>query len=264
MSVRCSFLSLVLAIFVVSGNSNQASAQQYDFNQGFDEIAPSVASGAELNEQPNLFVMEVQFRPMGLVYVPITDPKTGKVSRELIWYQVYRTRNRSLDTPVDDTDTLPVNPKDPIPRPYLIPEFFLIADASEQVEVYMDKVIPEAVAAIELREKLDLNNSVEIIQRIPEAAAEGEDPTWIYGVATWSGVDPKTDYFKLFAEGFSNGYQVTKVGDETIVLRKTIELKYWRPGDDFQQTEEEIRRNPEDPKAEWLYRPSGIAPQPAE
>jgi len=264
MSVRFSVLILTFAMAVVGASQNSATAQKYDFNQGFDAIAPSIATGAELNEQPNLFVMEVQFRPMGLVYVPVTDPKTGKVNRELIWYQVYRTRNRILETPVDDTDTQPVNPKDPIPRPYLIPEFFLIADATDQVEVYADKVIPEAVTAIEQREKLNLNNSVEIIQRIPEAAAEGEEPSWIYGVATWSGIDPNTDYFKLFAEGFSNGYQITKIGDESVVLRKTIEVKYWRPGDELQQSDAEIRRNPEDPKPEWLYRPSGIAPQPAE
>lgn len=264
MSVRCSYLILALAIALVSANTKQATAQKYNFNQGFDAVAPAIATGAELNEQPNLFVMEVQFRPMGLVYVPITDPKTGETKRELIWYQVYRTRNRVLETPVDDTDTQPVNPKDPIPRPYLIPEFFLIADATDQVEVYADKVIPEAVAAIELREKLDLNNSVEIIQRIPEPTADGEDPNWIYGVATWSGIDPNTDYFKLFAEGFSNGYRVTKIGDEPVVLRKTIEVKYWRPGDELLQSDAEIRRNPDDPKPEWLYRPSGIAPRPAE
>ncbi|MDB4786915.1 hypothetical protein OAG29_03025 [Planctomycetaceae bacterium] len=263
MSKRVCLLMLAVVMGAFVSNAQQAFAQKYDFNQGFDVIAPAIASGAELNDQTNLFVMELQFRPMGLVTVPITDPKTGKVSRQLVWYQVYRTRNVTLDSPVDDTDTAPVNPKDPIPRPYLIPEFFLIADAKDTVEVYADQVIPEAVSAIEQREKLKLKNSVEIIQRIPDAVAEGDDPKWIYGVATWIGIDPNTDYFKLFAEGFSNGYQIAKIEDESIVLRKTVELKYWRPGDDFQQGDEEIRRNPEDPKPGWLYRPSGIAPQPA-
>ena len=121
-------------------------------------------------------------------------------------------------------------------------------------------VLPEAVAAIEVREKIDLNNAVEIIQRIPKAGVD-EEADWIYGVATWVGVDPNTDYFKLFAEGFSNGYKVITVDDESVVLRKTVEVKYWRPGDEFQQRDNEIRRNPEDPRPEWLYRPSGIASQ---
>jgi len=259
MSIRSSILLAVVLIVTSLVPSQTACAQEYDFNMGFDVIAPSIATGAELNEQPNLFVMEVQFRPMGLVTVPITDPQSGRTSRQLIWYQVFRTRNVALESPVDNTDTKPVNPKDPIPRPYMIPEFFLIADGKDRVQVYADKVIPEAVAAIEQREKLELKNTVEIIQRIPEPAADGDDPTWIYGVATWSGIDPETDYFKLFAEGFSNGYKTTKIGDEQVLLRKTIELKYWRPGDDIQQTDAEIRRNPEDPKPEWLYRPSGIA-----
>ena len=259
MSLRNSLI-LFLMVCVFSLNADPLSAQKYDFNKGFDAIAPAIASGAELNEQPNLFVMEVQFRPMGLVNVSISDPKTGVAKQQLVWYQVYRTRNRKLESPVDNTDTLPVNPRDPIPQPYFIPEFFLIADADGDVKVYADQVIPEAVAAIELREKIELSNAVEVIQRIPEAT-EDEDAEWIYGVATWVGVDPNTDYFKLFAEGFSNGYRIVTIDEESVVLRKTLELKYWRPGDEFQQRDNEIRRNPEDPKPEWLYRPSGIAPQ---
>lgn len=239
-----------------------APAQQYKFNQGFDAIAPAVAAGAELSEQPNLFVMEVQFRPMGLVEVELTDPHTKKKEKKLVWYQVYRTVNRQLDTPVDNTDTTPVNPRDPIPRPYLIPEFFMLVDGkNDQYKIYQDQVLPEAVAAIEKREKLKLNNSVQMIQRIPEPVARDvENPDWIYGVATWTDVDPATDYFRLFAEGFSNGYQITDVAGEKVLLRKTIDMKFWRPGDEYDQTDEEIRRNPEDPKPHWIYRPSGLGP----
>jgi len=259
-STRCCLF--VTALGSLLSLATHASAQQYNFNAGFDAVAPAVATGAELSKQPNLFVMEVQFRPMGLVEVELTDPQTKQKEKKLVWYQVYRTINRQLDTPVDNSDTAPVNPRDPIPRPYLIPEFFMLVDGkNDQYKIYEDQVIPEAVAAIEKREKLKLKNSIEIIQRIPEAVPAGEEnPVWIYGVATWTDVDPATDYFRVFAEGFSNGYEIADVAGEQVILRKTIDMKFWRPGDEYDQTDEEIRRNPEAPKPVWIYRPSGLGP----
>ena len=94
----------LLTLGCLLSGATAASAQQYNFNRGFDTTAPSVATGAELNEQPNLFVMEVQFRPMGLLEVELTDPKTKKKVKKLVWYQVYRTLNRQLDSPVRRLD----------------------------------------------------------------------------------------------------------------------------------------------------------------
>ena len=89
---------------------------------------------------------------------------------------------------------------------------------------------------------------------IPELTdADAKLEKSIYGVATWRGVDPETDFFKIFMTGFSNGY--IKVGNDRID-RRTIVQEYRRPGDNVDEVQREIRAigHPE-----WIYRPAADA-----
>ena len=56
---------------------------------GFSDIAPGVETvaapmitGAERNGQPDIWAMEVNFKPVRMIQADVTDPKTGKSSRE--------------------------------------------------------------------------------------------------------------------------------------------------------------------------------------
>lgn len=251
-------------IFVLSValSPTPADAQVIDFNEAFGARADAVATGQEIVKQPNLFVMQVEFRPLGIIKLDVTNPKTGEVEPQWVWYLVWRAVNRKLETPADNSDVLPDNSQtaDPIPGPKLIPEFFLIVEDADDVSVHQDEVMPDAVAAIAKREKLTLQNSVDVIQPVPPAIDHepGKDD-WIYGVATWKGINPNTDYFTILASGFSNGYTNDyEVGGEKLRARKTISMRYWRPGDEYDQSGEEVRPNPDDPKVKWIYRPEGI------
>ena len=52
--------------------------------------------------------------------------------------------------------------------------------------------------------------------------------------------------------GFSNGYKVSAgPNGEEVVTRRTLMQKFWRPGDRFDQNEEEIRLKGE---PQWIYR----------
>ena len=64
---------------------------------GFSAIAPGVEitvppliTGEERNAQPDVWALEINFKPVRMILVDLADPQTGKISRELVWYLAYR------------------------------------------------------------------------------------------------------------------------------------------------------------------------------
>jgi hypothetical protein len=232
-------------------------AQIPEITRGYDIAIPAEAAGKELSDQSDLWVLEVDAKPVRMIWVEVTDPRTKQKSRELVWYLVYRAVNRPLERRQDTSDTDPVNEVDPPPGPPIfVPEFTLVATDGGGQQAYADQVIPEAQAIISRRERQALRNSVEVIGPIPaETAMEAEpqaDDT-IHGIVTWRGIDSEIDYFTVYMSGFSNGYRIINGPDgKPLVLRKTIVQDFWRPGDMYEQSEREIRAKG---AARWEYRP---------
>ncbi len=212
----------------------------------------ALATGEEISAQPGLWVMEVNFKPLRFIAVDVTNPKTGLKEPKYVWYMVYRAYNRPLASPAAKEP--PLNQFDqPVLSPRFIPEFTLVTTDGDAPKIYQDQVIPEALAAINRRERRTFKTSVSAVGGIPVAAASGaadEEP--IYGVATFTGIDPEADRYTLYLTGFSNGVQSVEAPDGSqAVQHKTIEMKYWRPGDRFDQEEREIRL---DSQPRWIYR----------
>jgi hypothetical protein len=215
-------------------------------------IAP-VASGEELSQQHNLWVLEVYTKPMRLISVEVTDSKTGEKKLEWVWYITYRAVHRKAkertepNTPENQFD-------EPVSPPLFIPEFTLVVTDNDRHESYSDVVIPEALAAINKREKANYKSSVSAVGPLPLAndAGAGYDHA-ISGVAMWRGVDPDADRYTVYMTGFSNGYHKMEGpdGGEPIVQTKTIMQKYIRRGDRFDQKEREIEL---DGESQWIYR----------
>jgi hypothetical protein len=227
--------------------------------QGREITLESYATGEERTSQRDLWILEVTFKPVRMIWVDLTDPKTGEKSKQLVWYLPYRAVNRPIEGPRDDSDTAPVNTEDePVNPPLFVPEFTLVVEDPGIQKIYEDEVLPEAQAVINKRERVAYKNSVEIVGPIPpivpkDAKAPPTDSEVIEGVATWRGIDPETDFFTIYMTGFSNGYKITKGPDgQPWIERKTIRQKYWRPGDRFNPHEREIRWLGQ---PEWLYRP---------
>jgi hypothetical protein len=218
------------------------------------ELKPSV-TGEENVVDREVWELQVQFKPLRMIWTEITDPQTGRKEKELIWYLVYRVTNAPLDRPADMSDTQPVNDIDPPPGPPMfVPEFTLVTTDEGSQQIYPDVILPEAEAAIERRERQELKNAVDIVGPIPSArAAEGTEENVYYGVAMWRGVDPSTDSFLIYMSGFSSAYQIRDGADgKPVVWRKSIVQEYKRPGDEFDAKEIEIRPAGE---PRWLYRP---------
>jgi hypothetical protein len=163
----------------------------------------------------------------------------------LVWYLAYRVVIRPSSALSDAT----VNTPD---RPVFVPEVSLTVDDEGREQSYPDQVLPEVLPAILRREKHDYKTSVDVVGPLP--AISPEDSRRIVsldGVATWTGINPDTNYFSVVMSGFSNGYRIVKddEGGER-VERRMLRQRFWRPSDRYDQSEKEIRFKGE---PEWFY-----------
>jgi len=245
---------LVVGAMLLASQSGDASAQE--LTRGFDVRLKATPKGTEFRAQDDLWILQVTLKPMRMIWVDVTNGESGKKSRELYWYLVYRVVNRQLDRPAETRDSVPINEQDVRPKPIFIPEATLITNDNGRQEVYHDVISLEVQDAITSRERMALSNPVEIIQEVPAATAEGaEDEKAIDGVFIWRNVDAKTDYFTVFLSGFASSYRIAVDPDgNDLAWRRTIQQEFWRPGDRFDENQQEFRRRNE-PK--WIFRADG-------
>ena len=251
---------VLVAGLTVFGQTHPGATAYAQGDRGFSVKVPPLATGEEVGRQSSLWVLSVELKPLRLIEVELTDPKTGEKRKEFVWYLVYRANNLPIRRPELNLASVPENYAEPPLGPQMfVPEFTLVGTDNERVEIYHDVVLPEALVAIEARERMTLKNSVSVVGPLPPVA--DADPTSpaepIVGVAMWRGVNPETDYFTLYMEGFSNGYRVSEGPDGMqIVQRRTLVSKFWRPGDAFDLSETEFRH---EEAPEWIYRADEVA-----
>jgi len=213
----------------------------------------AVATGEERSAQSDLWVMDLYYKPMRMITVELTDPVTGEKKPEYVWYMVYRVYNRKMTRA--ENDMPPQNVLDPEINtpPLFVPEFTLQTTDTQTPQIFADVVIPEALPIIQKREKGKYLSSVDIVGPIPAAGELGDaDREGLWGVVMWRGIDPEADRYTVYLTGLSNGIKkIDGTDGEPITLNKTVELKFWRPGDKFDQAEPEIRP---DGAARWIYR----------
>jgi hypothetical protein len=205
----------------------------------------------------HVYCLEFTFKPLRMIEVDIPQP-SGRLQRKNVWYMVYRVRNTGVGLlPSLEADGELVTTKQGVEPVRFLPQLVLVSqdrDAQGQRirKAYLDRIIPSAMGPIERREMggRTLLNSVEMTQRQLNIEA-GRSQQGAWGVAIWEDVDPAMDFFSVFVGGLSNGVRWTdppgayQTGDNPGTGRKftskTLQLNFWRPGDQFEENEREIR-----------------------
>lgn len=213
---------------------------------------------AEVPFVHDVWCLELTFKPLRMLAVDVPT-REGGIERKLIWYMVYRVRNTGAAlAPKVQEDGQFVTESQGTEEVRFLPSFVLSTqdrDAATNQRVrkaYLDRVIPAALEPIRRREfstgKL-LTSAQMAQQKLP--IEEGRDAHGLWGVAMWEDVDPTTDYFSVYVRGLSNAYRwddpegAFEVGNAPATGRefthKVLQLNFWRPGDEYEEDEGEIR-----------------------
>ncbi|MDA7951524.1 MAG: hypothetical protein MPJ24_08555 [Pirellulaceae bacterium] len=202
----------------------------------------------------NIHCLEISFKPVRMIEVDVPHPDGEGMEKKLIWYMVYRIRNLG-------NELVPYPQKNSLGQEVyhynrgsrklrFYPNFIL--KSQDQEKEYLSQFIPVAIDKIQQREDpaLKFHSSVEI-SSIDIPVSDGKKSQEVWGVATWASVDPNTDYFSIYVKGLSNAYQYTDADPDAKDLKtilkgrkiqqKTLQLNFWRPGDEIDEKEEEVR-----------------------
>jgi hypothetical protein len=184
---------------------------------------------------PPVWALHFWYKPVRMIEVDVPNPD-GRLEKKLVWYMVYRVVNRG-DKPVRF-----------VPR--------MVLGSIDTEKQYLDRLIPVALGPIQRREDRGRRflNKVEMAREIPPSP-EGRDVS-VWGVATWADVDPRTDRFNIYVQGLTNALRWSDDAEGNHqVSYKTLQLNFWRPGDEFYQDESEVRvGGPEELDYTWIYR----------
>jgi hypothetical protein len=192
--------------------------------------------------------LEFSFKPLRMI----------EHNGQKVWYLVYRVRNTgaTLVPTAGEGGIVTATPGRGRPRRF-VPEFILeshdrAANGQRAQRSYLDRILPSAVSAISRREtpgRRLLNNAEMAQQLIPVSTGRIDRGLW--GVATWTDIDPRMDFYSVYVGGLTNAYRWEDapgayrpgdpVGRGRTFARKMLQLNFWRPGDEYHQSEREIR-----------------------
>lgn len=187
---------------------------------------------------------EFSFKPVRMIELDI-QTRSG-VQRKLVWYLIYRIRDVGAELQPGDQ---PDYPQPTIPgHDKFFPTFTLVSKGLDKT--YLDQVIPSAIPLIAAKERVAKSaNSDELAElldsiRIQTVKIEKTTPTSdnaVWGIATWTDIDPRTDFFSVEVRGLTNAQQLQLQGDEIVTQQKTLVLHFSRPGDTVGEIEDRIR-----------------------
>jgi hypothetical protein len=164
----------------------------------------------------------------------------------VVWYLLYRLRYLGGDLrPVPEKDKfgneiaiMPRSESDQWRR--IFPTFTL--NTRTIGKQYLDRIIPGAKQLIETKERVGkrVYDSVEM-QRLQIKLSTPQENNEVWGVAMWTGVDPRTNYFSVDIRGLTNAQRIeTSQDGKKKYLQKTLVLHFFKPGDTINEAGDPI------------------------
>lgn len=214
--------------------------------------ATLVGQGRTIDFSRDVWCLEFAFKPPRQIDVDV-PARDLKMQRKRLWYLLYRVKNvGGRRIVMEDGDATRLS-SEAVSKPVrFLPHLVLesteglsSAEGALAYRAYLDRLVPNAVAAIRDREdpRLDLHDSARMSQ---SDLAPGEER---WGVATWEDVDPRIDFFSIYVRGLTNAIRwrpradasfgpdsVPAAGEEHVL--ESLRLDFWRPGDDAVDPEE--------------------------
>jgi hypothetical protein len=210
----------------------------------FPENKPFFASPSEtllalsrdVTFRHEVWSLEFSFKPARLIEVDLPTA-TGQTERKVVWYMVYKVRYTGQDLmprlePLGDSVEVPETPTTvKFESVRFLPRFTIV---SKERSLSIDaQILPAAREAIAARERIGkpLLDHIDIAKLdIKEANLDADHSVW--GVATWTDVDPRLDFFAVDVRGLTNAYKIRiDTEGKTNYDRKTLRIYFWRPGD---------------------------------
>lgn len=215
--------------------------------------ATLVGQGRVVDFPRDIWCLEFAFKPPRQIDVDV-PARELRMQRKRLWYLLYRVKNVGARRIVMEEGDATRLKSEPLQKPVrFLPHFVLesteglsSSEGALAYRAYLDRVVPNAVAAIREREdtRLDLHDSARMSER---DLAPGEER---WGVATWEDVDPRIDFFSIYVRGLTNAIRwrpradavfspdsVPGAGEEHAL--ESLRLDFWRPGDDSPSPAEE-------------------------
>ncbi len=188
----------------------------------------------------NVWGLEFSFKPARLIEVDVPT-LSGKLQKKVVWYIVYKVRYTGEDLSPRIESEVPLEPeKIRFDSVRFLPSFSLL---SKERNINIGaQVLASAKDAIATRERIGkpIYDHIEI-GKLDISASTLEDDKSVWGVATWTDVDPRVDFFAIDVRGLTNAYKIRIDSDgKTNFDRKTLRIYFWRPGDSIDESKDRI------------------------
>lgn len=216
----------------------------------FPEGKPHFASNAEtllelsrnVTFRHYVWYLEFSFKPVRLIQVDVRNAN-GDMEKKTCWYMVYSVRypGQDLQAAYDQESRVPQKPVEASKQSVrFLPRFTMVS--KERGFAIDSQIIPAAKSAIEQKERIGkpLLDTIQISEKELTVSLSPEDATW--GVAIWTDVDPRLDFFAVDVRGLTNAYKMRQEASGKLAYdRKTLRIYHWRAGDGIDEHKDTIR-----------------------